>query len=455
MTRHDSPWQDFAFVASEAGSGVQMGRERVLLEKLLTPLAAVLQSAAYGASCRPLRLNAAACGDGFVMSRATRALAGAASFLRDMQVDARSSTAATSSSASVAQALPKLLVVVVSLLQARARRVHGPALALLTDVVGWLDRAHGLLIDAAQDGALAGAGVSEWKQTLCECAVATMLGVLRDASASGYRWSKEQVEALLQLLFIAASPMAAGAAEEDGEAREAAAASVRSDDDGSKCDMVAVEAVCIQVLQARLGDWWSPSALASEASTPQVRGAVDLFGPGGKEPEAKDEVEADAWLGAIAMSLQSAMASSQAGSPRRGLAQRLLTALLPALHDSVSRGPPAGHLVPAADAPLGAVSLGERVCSQFVRLLLLSHNGAHEHAKAHVLGAVVTSLLQLTPDPNAEGGDARWPPASVGAVAVKTITALAAVDTAAFRLQVAAMPPPLQLRLRCALAAAR
>ena len=429
-----------------------MGRERVLLEKLLTPLAAVLQPAAYGASCRPLRLNAAACGDGFVMSRATRALAGAASFLRDMQVDARSSAAATSSSASVAQALPKLLVVVVSLLQARARRVHGPALALLTDVVGWLDRAHGLLIDAAQDGALAGAGVSEWKQTLCECAVATMLAVLRDASASGYSWSKEQVEALLQLLFIAASPMAAGAAQED---HEAAAVSARSDDDGAKCDMLAVEAVCIQVLQARLGDWWSPPALASVASPPQVRGAVDLFGPGGKEPEAKDEVEADAWLGAIAMSLQSAMASSQAGSPRRGLVQRLLAALLPALHDSVSRGPPAAHLVPAADAPLDAVSLGERVCTQFVRLLLLSHNGAHEHAKAHVLGAVVTSLLQLTPDPNAEGDDARWPPVSVGAVAVKTITALAAVDTAAFRLQVAAMPPPLQLRLRCALAAAR
>jgi hypothetical protein len=39
-------------------------------------------------------------------------------------------------------------------------------------------------------------------------------------------------------------------------------------------------------------------------------------------------------------------------------------------------------------------------------------------------------------------------------IAVKTITALAVADSGAFRELVAAMPPPLQLRLRSALARA-
>lgn len=425
----------------------------MLLEKLLTPLAAVLQPAPYGAGCRPLRIKAAACGDGFVMARAARALAGAGRFLRDMDmpVAAGLSGSAKARSASVAQALPQLLLAVVSLLQARAGRVHGPALALLTDVVGWLDRADGQLCGAAQDGALAGLTVSDWKRTLCECGVASMVGVLRDTRACGYRWSKEQVEALLQLLFVAASPVAASSVDEEVEVPEASAAT-GSDDDGNKCDMAAVEAVCIELLIGGLGDWWALPLEPSEPSTPHGRGAGDLFGAGVKEQDVKDEVQADAWLGAMAIGLQSALASSQPGSPRQGLAQRLLTALLPALHDSVSRGPPERL---AADASAGATALDERVCTQFVRLLLLSHNGAPEHAKAQVLGAVLTSLLQLTPDPNCQRGDARWPPATASAVAVKTITALAAVDTTAFRLQVAGMPPPLQLRLRCALAAAR
>ena len=459
-------WQGWAFVAKEAGTGAPIGRERVLLEKLLTPLAAVLQPAGYGASSRPLRLNTAACGDAFVMARAARAVAGAGRFLRGMRLEGRVdlsggaasdalAAAARASCASVAQALPKMLVAAVSLLQARARRVHGPALALISDVVAWLDRAHRLLeAAAAQDEALGGQGVVEWKRALSECGVAAMVGVLHGTSEAGCRWSKEQVEALLQLLLLSASPLAAAAAQEhEGEGHQAAPADAAAGEDVARCDMRVVEGVVVQVLIAKLGDWWLPANLPSQASTPHSKGSGDLFGAGIKDPDDK-EVEPDAWLGGLAMCLQSALTSTEAGSPRQGVAQRLLTALLPPIHHSVSTGPPARE-VPAVAAAAGSVD--ERVCTQCVRLLLLGHNAAPEHAKAQVLGAVVASLLQLTPDPDSQGQgrDAQWPPASIGAVAVKTITALASVDTATFRLQVAAMPAPLQLRLRTALAASR
>jgi hypothetical protein len=54
------------------------GREGVILETLLTPLAAVLQPARAGARCRLLRLNSLphAPPDSFAMARAARALTG-------------------------------------------------------------------------------------------------------------------------------------------------------------------------------------------------------------------------------------------------------------------------------------------------------------------------------------------------------------------------------------------
>ena len=68
-----------------------------------------------------------------------------------------------------------------------------------------------------------------------------------------------------------------------------------------------------------------------------------------------------------------------------------------------------------------------------------------------MLGKVIEVLVHLVRDGNSLS---HWPPASMEGIAVKTITALAVADSGAFRELVAAMPPPLQLRLRSALARA-
>jgi hypothetical protein len=64
---------------AQAGEGAVLeAREGVILETLLTPLAAVLQPARSGARCRLLRLNwlPHAPPDSFAMARAARALSG-------------------------------------------------------------------------------------------------------------------------------------------------------------------------------------------------------------------------------------------------------------------------------------------------------------------------------------------------------------------------------------------
>jgi hypothetical protein len=105
---------------------------------------------------------------------------------------------------SVAQALPRLCVAAVSLLQGGVRgstRLHAAALALLEAVLAWTDRTHALLGAACREegGGSLGVGgepevcVWKWRKALGECGVAAVLGLLRESSAAGQSWRKEQV----------------------------------------------------------------------------------------------------------------------------------------------------------------------------------------------------------------------------------------------------------------------
>ena len=240
-----------------SGGAPGRGREGVVLERLLTPLSAVLQPAVYGESSRVLRFNASAHMDAFAMARAACAVAGAGRFLRELPGDCGSCCA-------LARALPKACVAAVSLLQcppgvglgkggglAAAERSHGAALGLLEDIVEWVDRAHPLLRGPAREGKLvegSRGGVWAWRRALGECGAAAMLGVLRECAGAGRRWSMGQVRALFLFLSIAESPFAAGAAEEEEERGG-------GEEEGLDACAHACDAA-VDLLRSRLGDWW-------------------------------------------------------------------------------------------------------------------------------------------------------------------------------------------------------
>jgi len=124
--------------APDAREDVPAVKEGVVLERLLTPLVALLQPAAYGPSSRGLRLNAGAYKDIFVISRSAKALAGVVRFFSDIHVEGKDEI---QSCRAMALALPRVCVVAVSLLQPRAARLHATAAALISQVAANLQPA--------------------------------------------------------------------------------------------------------------------------------------------------------------------------------------------------------------------------------------------------------------------------------------------------------------------------
>jgi hypothetical protein len=239
---------------------------------------------------------------------------------------------------------------------------------------------------------------------------------------------------------------------------------------------------CVCLVQARLGDWWwtkvgghvpsspfSPQVSESSSWSKGFAGNGDLFGAASERKgmerdragaDGEDDTEADGWFSGLVAGLEFGLTKTQAASSRRRLAQTLMAALLPSIQEVLLAGPPphvASATAMSASRKESLAAMHERLCTHLVRVLVLCHRAVREAAgaagtgglpskadaveqlasrQAEVLRALLVTLVRLAPRSLDANAALSWPPPAIGLLAAKTITALATVDTAAFRAQV-------------------